>query len=178
MKEELKISKFLFRDTKISFLWFLIRLYLGYEWISAGMGKIISPAWVGPDAGSALSGFVNKAVAKSVGEHPDVSAWFAGFLKAVILPQPQFWSHVVAFGELAVGIGLILGVFTFAAAFFGGFMNLNYLLAGSVSINPAMLLLSIGLLLAWRIAGYIGADKYLMPFIGLLLKRKREEVNN
>lgn len=172
MKEELAISKFLFKDRRISLLWFLVRIYLGYEWISAGIGKVISPAWVGPDVGAALSGFVNKALAKSAGEHPDVQIWFAGFLKAMILPHPQFWSYVVAFGELAVGVGLILGVFTFAAVFFGGFMNLNYLFAGAVSINPQMLVLSIGLLAAWRVAGHIGADKYLLPFVGSFWKRK------
>jgi thiosulfate dehydrogenase [quinone] large subunit len=45
-------------------------------------------------------------------------------------------------------------------------MNFNYLCAGSVSINPVLIVLSLFLLLAWRIAGYYGVDRYLIPLLG------------
>jgi thiosulfate dehydrogenase [quinone] large subunit len=54
---------------------------------------------------------------------------------------------------------------TALAAFFGGVMNLNYLLAGSVSSNPILLVLEIGLMLAWRIAGWWGGDRWLLPVL-------------
>jgi thiosulfate dehydrogenase [quinone] large subunit len=65
-----------------------------------------------------------------------------------------------------IGVALIIGAFTGIAAFVGLFMNLNYLLAGTVSINPILFVFSIGLILAWRISGYIGVDRFLLPFFG------------
>jgi uncharacterized membrane protein YphA (DoxX/SURF4 family) len=44
----------------------------------------------------------------------------------------------VSWGETLVGVGLILGAFTGIAALFGSLMNMNYLLAGAVSINLSL----------------------------------------
>jgi thiosulfate dehydrogenase [quinone] large subunit len=87
-------------------------------------------------------------------------------LKFAILPYTGFWSYVVAFGEVLVGLGLILGVFTGIAAFFGFFMNMNYLLAGSVSTNPVLLFLFIFLVLAWKSAGWWGLDRWILVDLG------------
>ncbi len=122
--------------------------------------------WTGKDAGAALSGFIQGALSKTAGAHPDVSSWYASFLQNVVLPHANGWSHFVAYGELIVGIALILGFLTGIAAFFGLFMNLNYLLAGTVSTNPILFVLSIGLILAWKVAGYIGLDRYLLRMLG------------
>ena len=46
-------------------------------------------------------------------------------------------------------------------------MNMSYLLAGSTSVNPVMFALSIGLMLAWKVAGYYGVDRYLLPRLGV-----------
>jgi thiosulfate dehydrogenase [quinone] large subunit len=62
-----------------------------------------------------------------------------------------------------VGIALILGIMTGKAAFWGGFMNLNYLLAGTAGLNPLMLVFQIFLVLAWRTSGWIGLDRYIVP---------------
>jgi thiosulfate dehydrogenase [quinone] large subunit len=52
------------------------------------------------------------------------------------------------------------------AAFFGAFMNMSFLLAGSASSNPIMFTLAVGLMLAWKVAGYYGVDRYLLPRLG------------
>ncbi|MFA9404074.1 MAG: hypothetical protein ACERKY_13540, partial [Anaerolineales bacterium] len=52
------------------------------------------------------------------------------------------------------------------AAFFGGFMNMNYLLAGTVSTNPLLLAIAIFLILAWKTAGWWGIDRWLLPMLG------------
>jgi thiosulfate dehydrogenase [quinone] large subunit len=72
----------------------------------------------------------------------------------------------VTFGELLIGAAFFLGLFTWIAAFFGIFMNLNYLLSESVAQNPIMLLLSIMILLAWRIASWWGIDRWALVRIG------------
>lgn len=152
---------FLFSDKRLSWFWLIVRIYLGWEWLHAGYEKILNPAWVGGTAGGAITGFVNGALAKTVGVHPDVSGWYAWFLEQAILPHSSIWSHIVAYGEVLVGLGLIFGTLTFLAAFFGFFMNLNYLLAGTVSTNPVLLILALLIMLANRSAGYFGLDRFI-----------------
>ena len=77
-----------------------------------------------------------------------------------MLPYPVLWSYLVAAGEVLVGIALILGLLTGIAAFFGSFMNASYLLAGTVSINPALFIIATWLVLEDRRlvgAGPLGA---------------------
>lgn len=151
-----------FGSRKMAIVWTVARVYLGYEWLMAGYHKVVDPVWVGEKAGGAVIGFVNGALAKTVGAHPDVSMWYAWFLKTAVLPYADIWSQAVAYGEVLVGAGLILGAFTFLSAFFGAFMNMNYLLAGTVSTNPVMLLLAILIMTAHRIAGFFGLDYYIL----------------
>jgi thiosulfate dehydrogenase [quinone] large subunit len=160
------LAQALFGDVRLSWIWLIVRLYVGYEWLVAGWDKIINPAWVGANAGTALSGFLNNAISLTTGAHPAVQSWYAAFLKAIIAPATGFWSYVVAFGETLVGLGLILGVFTGIAAFFGFFMNMNYMLAGSISTNPILLFLSIFLILAWKTAGWWGLDRWVLIDLG------------
>jgi len=170
--EESPLSKFLFSNTKMAWFWLIVRLYLGWQWLEAGWGKFSNPAWTGSEAGAAVSGFVKGALTKTEGLHPDVSSWYAFFLENVVLPNASLWSHVVVYGEIFVGVGLIVGAFTGIAAFFGLFMNLNYLLAGTVSTNPVLFVLSIGIILAWKIAGFWGLDRWLLPLLGTPWQRK------
>jgi thiosulfate dehydrogenase [quinone] large subunit len=153
---------------KVSWAWFwlIVRLYVGWTWLKAGWGKINNPTWIGSKSGTALTGFVNGALTKATGEHPDVQSWYATFLHNVVLPHAGTWSYLVIFGEILVGIGLILGAFAGIAAFFGILMNLNYLLAGSVSVNPILLMLSVFLVLAWKTVGWWGLDRWLLPALG------------
>jgi len=160
------VTQTLFGDWRWAWIWLIVRLYVGYEWLLAGWDKVINPSWVGHSAGKALTGFLNNSISLTSGAHPMVQPWYAGFLKAVIIPAAGFWSYVVAFGELLVGLGLVLGLFTGIAAFFGFFMNMNYLLAGSVSTNPVLLFLSIFLVLAWKIAGWWGLDRWVLFALG------------
>jgi thiosulfate dehydrogenase [quinone] large subunit len=73
---------------------------------------------------------------------------------------------VVAIGELLIGIALILGLFVGIAAFLGAILNFTFVFAGSAGVNPAMILVSLLLVLAWRNAGWIGLDRYLLPKVG------------
>jgi len=164
--EEPKLSRFLFADTRFAGFWLVVRLYIGYEWFMAGWGKLGNAAWTGSSAGAAVSGFLNGALQKTAGAHPDVSGWYGYLIQHIALPNAAAVSYLVTYGEIAVGIALILGIFTGISAFFGTFMNLNYLFAGTVSTNPLMFLLQLFLILAWRTAGWIGLDRYLLPVLG------------
>jgi thiosulfate dehydrogenase [quinone] large subunit len=156
----------LFSKARWSWIWLIVRLYVGWNWLRAGWSKLTNPAWVGGNAGTALSGFVKNALTKTTGTHPDVQGWYGTFLTDIVMPHTKLWSYFVSFGELLVGIGLILGIFTGIAAFFGIVMNMNYLMAGSVSTNPILLILSVFLVLAWKTAGWWGLDRWLLVDLG------------
>jgi thiosulfate dehydrogenase [quinone] large subunit len=164
--EESPVAKSLFGDVKWAWIWLILRLYAGWEWLQAGWGKVNNPAWIGGKAGTALTGFANGALSKTSGAHPDVQAWYAWFLQHAVLPHVVVWSYIVTFGEVLVGLALILGIFTGIAAFFGSFMNMNYLLAGSVSANPILLMIALILVLAWKTAGWWGLDRWVLPALG------------
>jgi thiosulfate dehydrogenase [quinone] large subunit len=174
------IARFLFADTRMAWFWLIVRLYVGYEWITAGwekltgtsinittFGQSTGSAWVfTKHDGAAILGFAQGAVAKATGAHPAVQDWYASFLKTFVIPHPAIWAYLITFGEVAVGLGLIVGCLTGIAAGFGLVMNLNYLLAGTVSTNPILGFLALFIILAWRIAGYYGVDRYLLPLLG------------
>lgn len=160
------LTHFLFHDTNSAVLWLVVRVYVGLSWFTAGLDKVQSSEWVGSGAGPALKGFVLGAIGKSSGQHASVQGWYADFLNGFVVPNAATFSYVVAFGELLVGIALIIGAFTGVAAFFGAFMNMNYMLAGTTSTNPILGFLELFLILAWRVAGYYGADRWVLPAIG------------
>lgn len=155
---------FITADTRSAPLWLIVRMYLGWQWLSAGYAKMLNPAWFGTEAGAALQGFVQGALAKTGGLHPDVQMWYASFLQQSVSSHTTIWSNAIVLGEIAVGLGLIVGLFTATAAFFGFFMNLNFMLAGTVSLNPIMMLLAIGIMSAHRVAGHWGLGRYAAHF--------------
>jgi thiosulfate dehydrogenase [quinone] large subunit len=160
------ISKTLFANKSLAPLWAVIRIYLGYLWLTAGWGKATSSAWVGPDAGGPVTGFLTRALTLTTGEHPSVQGWYAWLIENVFLPNAALMSHLVAIGEVLVGIALIVGFLTGISAFLGGLMNASFLLAGTVSTNPLMFILATWLVLAWRVAGYYGLDYWVLPRLG------------
>lgn len=163
---EPRISKFLFASKAMAPVWAVVRIYLGWQWLTSGWGKVNSPAWVGPDAGGAVTGYLTGALDRAAGERPDVTGWYAWMIENLFLPNATVMSHLVAFGELLVGAALILGFLTGLSAFMGGLMNAAFLLAGTVSSNPVMFILATWLVLAWRVAGYYGLDFWVLPRLG------------
>lgn len=160
------LAQALFSDTRASILWLVLRIWLGYQWLNAALGKITNPAWV--ETGEALKGFWTGAVAVPESGRPAITFdWYRSFIQFMLDTQSYTWfAKVVAFGELLIGIALILGLFTGIAAFFGGFMNWNFIMAGSASSNGLLFLISVLLILAWKVAGYIGLDYFLLRYLG------------
>ena len=167
-------TRFLFSNTRAGLLWLPVRLFVGFAWLEGGLHKLfpeggpVGKGWL--DGGTSLLGYWERAVA--VPEPPGRAAitfeWYRDFLNLLITNDAHVWfAWLIVFGEIAVGLGLILGALTGFAAFFGAFMNMSFLLAGSASTNPVLFTLAIGLMLAWRVAGYYGLDRYLLPRLGV-----------
>ena len=158
-------TRFLFGNSKAGLFWPPIRLYLGFSWLEAGYHKFADGGWI--DGGSSLLAYWERAAAIPEEGRPAISYdWYRAFIQMLIDNGAESWmGYVITFGEMAVGIGLLIGLLTGFAAFFGAVMNMSFLLAGSASTNPVLFTMAIGLMLAWKVAGYYGVDRWLLPML-------------
>lgn len=161
------IANALFGNPKWAWIWLIARVYVGYSWLDSGLGKVSNPAWV--QTGAALKGFWERAVVVPEAPARPVIAfdWYRAFIQSLLDGGAYTWfAKLVVAGEILIGIALILGLFTGIAAFFGGFMNWNFMMAGTASINPVLFSISIFLILAWKTAGWWGLDRFVLPLLG------------
>ncbi|UVI31398.1 DoxX family membrane protein [Paenibacillus spongiae] len=145
----------------------IFRVYLGWQWMTAGIHKLTG----GFDA----TGYLKGAVAKPVMDKATnelVYPTFTGFLEHFALPNAKIFNIVIPIGETLVGLGLILGALTTAAAFFGLLMNFMFLFAGTISTNPWMVLIGTIVLAGGINAGKFGVDYYLLPLLRKLFHKK------
>jgi thiosulfate dehydrogenase [quinone] large subunit len=168
------IARFFFQSTIAAYLWLVVRIWVGYDFLVAGWFKFNSPAWM-DGSGQAISGFWTGALGTTPSGAPVIAFdWYRGFIQFLVDTNSAGWfSYVIAFGELAVGIGLIVGAFVGLAAAGGLVMNMAFMLAGTTSTNPVLAILGVLLILAWKNAGYIGFDRYLLPMLGTPWKQRR-----
>jgi thiosulfate dehydrogenase [quinone] large subunit len=148
-------------------VWLAARLFVGWKFLEAGWDKVTGEGWLGST--EAIHGFLGAAGSPeaTAGEHASVSTWYAWLVNHVFLHVQGLLSYLVPLGEIAIGIGLILGVFTLGAAFFGALLNLLFMLSGSLSasINPIMFGLELLIMFAGAAAYVYGVDRVLLPQI-------------
>ena len=159
--EEPAFARFLFHNSRAGLLWLPVRLFLAAAWLGSGLHKIVDGAW---QDGSQLDAYWQAQVAE---QSTLTDAWYRSFLELLIDIDASPWlSWLIVLGEIAVGLGLLLGALTGIAAFFGATMNASLAVVGSASDNPVLFTLAVGVMLAWRVAGYYGLDRYLLPELG------------
>lgn len=162
-------SRFLFHDTRSAPIWLVVRFYLGFQWLEAGYHKATGTGWM--DGGAALKGFWTKAVAldPKTGTGP-INAeygWYRDLLQFMLDQQWFTWfAKLIVAGELLIGIGIIVGGLVGIAAFFGALLNMSFMLAGTASTNPVLFVLAVLLMLGWQVAGFYGADRFILPILG------------
>jgi thiosulfate dehydrogenase [quinone] large subunit len=161
----LRFPDWLYRSKKASVLWLIVRLWLGYQWLNAGYQKIWgsehSAFWFGN--GAAVRGYATAGVLGSGSGKGGASyGWWAGFLHNFVVPNASWIAKVISLGELLIGVALILGLLTGVAAAAGLSLNLVYLFSGTAGVNPMYAILAVLLILAWRNAGWIGLDRFLL----------------
>ncbi|MCH4008170.1 DoxX family protein [Companilactobacillus sp.] len=161
--------KFLRNSKVASILLTLVRIYLGITWTMSGWSKVTGGAT------DATRGMLSAAIKNPV-KGPTgnvVYPWFNDMISS-ILPHSAGMSVLISWGELLVGLGLIFGCLTTAAAFFGLLMNFSYLLAGAISVNPEFIFLEYFILIAGFNAGKIGLDRWVIPWIRTHIFRKKQ----
>jgi thiosulfate dehydrogenase [quinone] large subunit len=95
----------------------LLRVYAGVFFAYHGFRKIAGGAFT-DNMGHFLEGRAEDSV-----------AWYRVIVETVVLPMQGLFGFLVAYGELALGMALIIGLATRYAAFAGAFLVLNYWLA-------------------------------------------------
>jgi thiosulfate dehydrogenase [quinone] large subunit len=166
-RRNLRAADWLYRSRAASVIWLVARLWLGYGWLNAGYQKLWGSEkaafWNGGGAG--VKGFATAGVTGSTaGKGSGASyGWWAGFLHNFVIPNASWIAKVVTVSELVIGVLLILGLFTGAAAVAGLVLNLVYMFTGSAGVNPAYAIVAVLLILAWRNAGYLGLDRFVLP---------------
>lgn len=139
----------------------MLRVYAGVFFTNAGIAKIGRD-----DFAEGMSRFLNANLDRSF-------AFYRSFIESVVLPNRELFAALVSWGELAVGIGLVLGLATRYAAFVGAFMVLNFWFAKGAGFLDGtnhdvvwlFVLLALGLVPAGRIAGLDDGLSYRMPFL-------------
>ena len=187
--EEPKIARWLFSSTNAAVVWLVARLYFGYEWMHAGWEKITGTegsfwtwhlgfsqdaSWV--RSAKPLQGTVGYFIQNAgQGPHSAVNyGWYAAFLRWLGHPGPAaVFAKIISLGEFAIGIALIIGLFTGIAAFLAGTLTMSFGLAGVAGVNPVFFLFEVLLILAWRNAGYYGLDRYVLPALGTPWRKGR-----
>jgi thiosulfate dehydrogenase [quinone] large subunit len=173
--EDPAVWRLLLGNAYLSIIWLPLRFFVGREWLDAGEHKLRSDAWM--DGGSALKGFWESSVAiNDQGTGKITYGWFRDLLQYMLDHEWYTWfAKVIAIGEFLIGLGLIVGALVGIAAFFGTLLNFNFQLAGSASSNPVLFGITVFLVLAWKVAGFWGLDRYLLPLLGTPWSREEHE---
>ena len=131
------VARALFSSTRWAWLWLIVRLYVGYAWLTSGWGKLGNPAWV--QTGEALKGFWQRAVVIPEAPARPLIAfdWYRAFIQSLLDSGSYVWfAKLVVAGEILIGLALILGAFAGVAAVFGAFMKLKTKSNPCVSSSP------------------------------------------
>ena len=171
---EWRVARFLRVGQDAAPLYLGVRLFLAYEWLHAGWGKLNNPAWA--ETGTALQGFWQRAVTIPASGSPPVAYPAYRALLQFMLDHGWYtwFAKLIIAGELLVGLGLLLGGLTAIAAFFGLLLNFSFVYAGSASSNPTLIILEALIIFGWRVAGLWGLDQYLLPWLGTPWGRKAQ----
>jgi thiosulfate dehydrogenase [quinone] large subunit len=163
---EWRVARFLRLGQDAAPLYLGLRLFLAYEWLHAGWGKLTNPAW--SQTGTALQGFWQRAAAvPAQGTPPIAYPAYRALIQYMLDHGWYTWfSKLIIAGELLVGLGILLGGLTAIAAFFGLLLNFSFMYAGSTSSNPTLIILAALIIYGWRVAGQWGLDRYLLPALG------------
>jgi thiosulfate dehydrogenase [quinone] large subunit len=108
----------------------ILRVVVGVWFLKAVWTKL-GLVWMGPlpypEVTPRFLGFHPRRVGEFAEGNP--VGWYKEFLEGTVLPNATLFATLQAYGEVVVGIGLVLGLFTSLAALVGLFLAINYGLA-------------------------------------------------
>ncbi|CAL9535678.1 DoxX family protein [Streptomyces sp. enrichment culture] len=139
-----------------------LRLFLGVTFIYAGLDKLTDSSFM-KDSGPGSIGEMMRGVRDSAAI-PE--------LVDLALESPVGFGYTIAFGELAVGIGTLLGLFARIAALGGALISLSLWLTVSWASDPYYYGNDLAYLMAWIPLVLAGAPYFSVDAV--LRNRRRE----
>jgi thiosulfate dehydrogenase [quinone] large subunit len=133
-------------------IWTAMRVWLGIMWIQAGVAKIWgaeNPAFL-HNGGAGVAGFAAHGV--------PAYSWWGSFLHSFVVPNAGWIGIIVALGEFAIGICLVLGLFTRLASLASLALLFTYVMSGTASVCGFYALFAVVILFTWRTSSWLGAD--------------------
>ncbi|MFF5934301.1 DoxX family protein [Streptomyces sp. NPDC012508] len=138
-----------------------LRIFLGVTFVYAGLDKLTDSAFMS-DTGSGSIGEMMRGVR-------DTSAIPA--LVDLALKSPVGFGYAIAFGELAVGIGTLVGLFARVAALGGALISLSLWLTVSWQVDPYYYGNDLAYLMSWLPLVLAGAAYFSLDAV--LAERRR-----
>jgi thiosulfate dehydrogenase [quinone] large subunit len=132
--------------------WLAVRVWVGIMWIQAGWAKIFGAenAAFLHNGGAGVAGFAAHGA--------PAYSWWGSFLHSFVVPNASWIAVIVAFGELAIGLGLAFGFLTRTAAVASLLLLFTYVMSGTASVCAFYALCAIIVLATWRTSSWIGVD--------------------
>ena len=132
----------------------LLRISTGVMFLRAAWPKISA----GGDWTGRMLGFLKV--------QENTAGWYRAFLESSVVPNAEVFAFLTAYGELAVGLALVLGLLSRLALIAALVMVVNYLLAKGVpfwtpSSNDSYLILILLTLVFLRPGHFLGLDARL-----------------
>jgi thiosulfate dehydrogenase [quinone] large subunit len=119
-----------------------LRLFLGVTFAYAGIQKLTDPGYFRPSApsyiGRQLLGFSHGTP-------------LGGLLLHLVVPHATLFGGLIAWGELAIGLGVLIGVLVRPAAFCGALLSLIFFLTASWRVYPYFYGSDIVFLFGWMV---------------------------
>jgi thiosulfate dehydrogenase (quinone) large subunit len=109
----------------------VLRIVVG-AWFLKALWTKVTLAWAAgvlpyPAVSPRFLGFQPKRVAEFASNNP--IEWYKHFLEGTVLPHASLFATLQTYGEVVVGVGLLLGLLTRLSAGVGLFLAVNYGLA-------------------------------------------------
>ncbi|MET9373099.1 DoxX family protein [Streptomyces sp. NPDC002992] len=140
-----------------------LRVFLGVTFIYAGLDKLTDSSFMA-DTGSGSIGEMMRGVR-------DSSAVPA--LVDLALKNPTGFGHAIAIGELAVGIGTLLGLYARLAALGGALISLSLWLTVSWQSDPYYYGNDLAYLMSWLPLVLAGAPMFSLDAVLAERRRRR-----
>jgi thiosulfate dehydrogenase (quinone) large subunit len=150
--------QWLTRSKVMAIGWTAMRVWLGIMWIQAGVSKL----WGAENAafmhhnGAGVAGFAAHGAA--------AYTWWGSFLHSFVVPNAGWIGVLVAVSEFAIGIALVLGLYTPLAALGSLALLFTYVMSGTASVCAFYALFAIVILATWRTSSWIGVDGLLAGY--------------
>ncbi|MGD0851776.1 MAG: DoxX family protein [Acidimicrobiales bacterium] len=141
-----------------SIAWLAVRVWVGCMWFQAGWAKVFgaeNPYFLHHN-GAGVAGFAGHGI--------PAYSWWGSLMHSFVVPNASWIAVIVAFGELAIGIGLVAGFMTRTAAVCSLLLLFTYIMSGTASVCAFYALCALIVLATWRTSSWFGVDGLIAGF--------------